>query len=87
MNNIFDNFFIGTFCDKCVSITEDYNSYNGNITNPVRNATLRSHSLTATDPQFLTSPRSDVSDVKLQTTSPGIGAGTSLLPVRLTRRL
>ncbi len=77
-NNIFDDFSIGIFCDGCASVTEDYDLYNSNVPTPVYKAALGSHSATVTDPQFVNSPPAAANDVKLQPSSPAIGAGASL---------
>ena len=77
-NNIFDNFSTAIYCHSCASATEDYNLYNTNVATPINGAALGSHSITSTDPQFITSTPSTENDVKLQATSPAIGAGSDL---------
>jgi Abnormal spindle-like microcephaly-assoc'd, ASPM-SPD-2-Hydin len=79
-NNIFDNFTTGIYCHGCASATEDYNLYNTNVATPVNGTALGSHSSITTDPQFVTSTPADANDVKLQATSPAIGAGADLGP-------
>jgi hypothetical protein len=80
-NNILDNLGTGISVDAAggASATEDYNDFNTNVRMPNQGAVSGGHSVIA-DPKFRASAPRSAEDVKLESSSPAIGAGTNLGP-------